>query len=81
MYILSERNGNRGKTAGAWTTGPFVQHKITRRAIRRKPADPRALGIPAEWLSAQGFLRTRPDFWPQSGGLDGFFAAGVLNRP
>ena len=45
------------------------------------PADPRALGIPAEWLSAQGFLRTRPDFWPQSGGLDGFFAAGVLNRP
>jgi len=45
------------------------------------PADPQALGIPAEWLSAQGFLRTRPDFWPQSGGLDGFFAAGFLNRP
>ncbi|WP_339949973.1 RsmB/NOP family class I SAM-dependent RNA methyltransferase [uncultured Albimonas sp.] len=45
------------------------------------PADPQALGIPPEWVSAAGFLRTRPDFWPQSGGLDGFFAAGFLNRP
>ncbi|SFI86720.1 RsmB/NOP family class I SAM-dependent RNA methyltransferase [Albimonas pacifica] len=45
------------------------------------PADPEKLGIPAEWVSPAGFLRTRPDFWPQSGGLDGFFAAGFLNRP
>jgi 16S rRNA (cytosine967-C5)-methyltransferase len=31
--------------------------------------------IPAEFLTAEGDLRTRPDFWPKLGGLDGFFAA------
>ncbi|MDF2231350.1 methyltransferase domain-containing protein [Albimonas sp. CAU 1670] len=49
-------------------------------SARVLPADPQALGVPAEWVSAEGFLRTRPDFWPQSGGLDGFFAAGFLNE-
>lgn len=32
------------------------------------------LGAPAEWISPQGWLRTRPDFWAERGGVDGFFA-------
>ena len=47
----------------------------TRGALATVPADPQALGIPPDWVSERGFLRTRPDFWPDSGGLDGFFAA------
>ena len=32
-------------------------------------------GIPAKFLTPEGDLRTRPDYWPELGGLDGFFAA------
>ena len=38
-------------------------------------------GIPAEMISSGGWLRTRPDFWPEFGGLDGFFAARVRRAP
>lgn len=41
------------------------------------PAEPAALGVPADWIDAAGRLRTRPDFWPERGGLDGFFAAAL----
>jgi 16S rRNA (cytosine967-C5)-methyltransferase len=30
-------------------------------------------GLP-EAITPQGCLRTRPDFWPTRGGMDGFFA-------
>jgi 16S rRNA (cytosine967-C5)-methyltransferase len=36
--------------------------------------DPRALGVEPAWIDASGGLRTRPDFWPERGGLDGFYA-------
>lgn len=39
------------------------------------PADPARLGIPPEWITPQGAIRTRPDFWADRGGLDGFFIA------
>lgn len=39
------------------------------------PADPAGLGIPPEWVTPQGAIRTRPDFWPERGGIDGFFIA------
>ena len=32
-------------------------------------------GVPPEWRDALGGLRTRPDFWPEAGGLDGFYIA------
>jgi 16S rRNA (cytosine967-C5)-methyltransferase len=32
-------------------------------------------GIAGAFLNQQGDLRTRPDYWPDLGGLDGFFAA------
>ena len=36
-------------------------------------------GIPPEFV-AEGRLRTRPDQWPDLGGLDGFFAARFVRR-
>ena len=39
------------------------------------PADPAALGCPPEALTPEGWLRILPSFWPERGGLDGFFAA------
>ena len=39
------------------------------------PADPTQLGIPADWVTPQGAIRTRPDFWADRGGIDGFFIA------
>jgi 16S rRNA (cytosine967-C5)-methyltransferase len=32
-------------------------------------------GIAPEWVGAEGGLRLRPDFWPDLGGLDGFYIA------
>lgn len=37
--------------------------------------DPARLGIDPSWIDAAGALRLRPDFWPDLGGLDGFYAA------
>lgn len=56
-----------------------------RAALYRHPGlevDRQALsagGIEPEWTSEVG-LRTRPDFWPERGGMDGFFAA-LLRKP
>jgi 16S rRNA (cytosine967-C5)-methyltransferase len=33
-----------------------------------------ALGIEPGWVDAAGGVRTRPDFWPERGGMDGFYA-------
>jgi 16S rRNA (cytosine967-C5)-methyltransferase len=35
---------------------------------------PEIAGIDPAWMSARG-LRLRPDYWEQSGGMDGFFMA------
>lgn len=56
-----------------------------RDALQRHPAlivDLEALGIEgvdADWIGPEG-LRTRPDFWPDKGGMDGFFIA-MLRKP
>ncbi|MFO1209080.1 MAG: transcription antitermination factor NusB [Amaricoccus sp.] len=34
-------------------------------------------GVEAGWVDATGGLRLRPDFWPERGGMDGFYAACV----
>ena len=39
------------------------------------PCDPKV--IPAEFITARGTLRTRPDQWIDLGGLDGFFACAM----
>ena len=30
-------------------------------------------GLPDDWRTAEGGIRTRPDYWPEAGGLDGFY--------
>ena len=34
-------------------------------------------GVPDDWLTAEGALRLRPDYWAELGGMDGFFMVGV----
>ncbi len=44
--------------------------------------DPEALNIPgidADWITPEGGLRLRPDYWPDLGGMDGFYVA-VLRK-
>ena len=41
---------------------------------------PDAPGIAPEWITETGGLRLRPDYWPEAGGLDGFFIA-LLQKP
>lgn len=46
-----------------------------------KAAPPEAMpGINAEWWSPDGSLRLRPDYWPERGGLDGFFMVALDKR-
>jgi 16S rRNA (cytosine967-C5)-methyltransferase len=33
------------------------------------------LGIDPAWISEEGGLRLRPDYWPEKGGMDGFYMA------
>jgi 16S rRNA (cytosine967-C5)-methyltransferase len=48
--------------------------------FERLPIAAGEAGIPAEFLTAEGDLRTRPDFWAERGGIDGFFAARFGKR-
>jgi len=55
-----------------------------RAALERHPelrATPTDLpGIAPEWIGPEGGLRLRPDYWPERGGMDGFYIA-CLQRP
>jgi 16S rRNA (cytosine967-C5)-methyltransferase len=48
-------------------------------ALARHPAltveRPDLPGIEPDWISAEGGLRLRPDYWADQGGMDGFFMA------
>ena len=44
-------------------------------AFRTAPADPAAVGAPAEALTPEGWLRILPSMWAEKGGVDGFFVA------
>lgn len=37
-------------------------------------------GAEPGWQAPAGGLRTRPDFWPERGGIDGFFVAVLVNN-
>jgi 16S rRNA (cytosine967-C5)-methyltransferase len=37
--------------------------------------DPEAPGLDPKWISAEGGVRLRPDYWPDLGGMDGFYMA------
>ena len=38
---------------------------------------PQAPAVPPAWYGADGSLRLRPDYWAETGGMDGFFMACV----
>ncbi|WP_439521561.1 RsmB/NOP family class I SAM-dependent RNA methyltransferase [Marivita sp.] len=40
---------------------------------------PSALGLDPDWISPEGGVRLRPDYWSETGGMDGFYMA-VLRR-
>lgn len=50
--------------------------------MRRAPIDPAAEGVPVEFVTPEGDLRTLPSHWPNEdprlAGLDGFFAARLV---
>ena len=36
-------------------------------------------GIDPDWITGEGGLRLRPDYWPDLGGMDGFYVAVLRN--
>ncbi|MEO6341044.1 MAG: rRNA methyltransferase, partial [Caulobacteraceae bacterium] len=51
-----------------------AQFLAKRSDFRAAPADPEAVGLPAESLAADGWgLRVLPSQWRELGGIDGFF--------
>lgn len=48
-------------------------------ALARNPGlrvcPPQAPGLDPAWISEEGGLRLRPDYWPDQGGMDGFYMA------
>jgi 16S rRNA (cytosine967-C5)-methyltransferase len=46
--------------------------------LRHDPFRPHELAALPEALTPDGFLRTHPGFWPDRGGMDGFFAARLI---
>jgi len=56
--------------------GPGVVAEALRKGWRRAPFT--SAELPAEFLTGDGDLRTHPGYWPEIGGLDGFYAARLL---
>jgi len=48
--------------------------------VERKPLDPSEIAVPAEWISADGDLRTLPCHFGEYDGVDGFYAARLVKR-
>lgn len=55
--------------------GPGVIAEALRRGWRRKPLTSEAFAGAEGLITAEGDLRTLPSFWPDIGGMDGFYAA------
>ena len=53
-----------------------VEEALERHADMSVDRDALALdGVDAKWISEEGGLRLRPDYWPDLGGMDGFYIA------
>ncbi|MBV8090589.1 MAG: MFS transporter [Alphaproteobacteria bacterium] len=46
--------------------------------VARRPIDPGEIGAPAEWITAEGDLRTLPCYFEEYDGIDGFFCARLV---
>lgn len=49
--------------------------------LKVTPIEPASLGLPPEAAAPHGAIRTRPDFWPELGGMDGFYFAHLRKAP
>ena len=53
-----------------------VEEALERHSDMSVDRDALALdGVDAKWISEEGGLRLRPDYWPDLGGMDGFYIA------
>ncbi|MCI5109639.1 MAG: methyltransferase domain-containing protein [Marivita sp.] len=41
---------------------------------------PNAPGLDPAWIGPEGGVRLRPDYWPESGGMDGFYMAVLQHK-
>ena len=57
---------------------PRVQAALGRLPLRHAPFTPEELAALPEARTPEGNLRTLPSFWPERGGMDGFFATRLL---
>ncbi len=48
--------------------------------LERRPLDPAEIGVPAEWITAEGDLRTLPCHFGEYDGVDGFYGARLVKR-
>ncbi len=55
--------------------GPDIVAAALRNEWRRTPIDAAAIPGVEPFITAEGDLRTHPGYWPERGGLDGFYAA------
>ena len=51
---------------------------VARTGLQHRPFAPEELAELPEARTKEGFLRTHPGLWPESGGMDGFFAARLI---
>lgn len=58
----------------------IVRQFLQARDVAVEPLEVEKLGLDPSWLTKEGGLRLRPDYWPDRGGMDGFYAA-VLKTP
>ena len=58
----------------------IVRQFLQAGSVVAQPLEIEKLGLEADWLTEEGGLRLRPDYWPALGGMDGFYAA-VLKTP
>jgi 16S rRNA (cytosine967-C5)-methyltransferase len=57
---------------------PRVEAALARLPLRPAPFTPEELAALPEARTPEGDLRTLPCFWPERGGMDGFFASRLV---
>jgi 16S rRNA (cytosine967-C5)-methyltransferase len=57
-----------------------IEAAIRRLPMRAEPFTPAELACLPEALTPAGHVRTTPAFWPERGGLDGFFIARLIRQ-
>ncbi len=59
---------------------PRIESAIRRLPVRAEPFTPAELAGLPEALTPAGHVRTTPAFWPERGGMDGFFVARLIRQ-